>query len=82
VDGRAVELTVLEFDLLYLLASNRGIVFSREALIARVWGGDTYVTERNVDTIIKRLRRKLESIPSNPRYILTVWGAGYKFAEA
>ncbi|HSK09775.1 MAG TPA: response regulator transcription factor [Vicinamibacterales bacterium] len=81
VDGRAVELTVLEFDLLYLLASNPGIVFSREALIARVWGGDTYVTERNVDTIVKRLRRKVEADPSDPKYLLTVWGSGYKFAE-
>jgi DNA-binding response OmpR family regulator len=82
IDGRAIDLTVLEFDMLYLLASNRGIVFSREALISRVWGGDTYVTERNVDTIVKRLRRKLEPDPANPRYVLTVWGTGYKFAEA
>ena len=80
-DGREVELTVLEFDLLYLLASNPGIVFSREALIARVWGGDTYVTERNVDTIVRRLRRKIEATASDPRFILTVWGSGYKFAE-
>jgi DNA-binding response OmpR family regulator len=82
LDGRDVELTVLEFDLLYLLASNRGIVFGRDALISRVWGGDTYVTERNVDTIVKRLRRKIEADPANPRFILTVWGSGYKFAEA
>ncbi|MBP1636648.1 MAG: arlR [Acidobacteria bacterium] len=81
VEGREVELTVLEFDLLYLLASNPGIVFTREALIARVWGGDTYVTERNVDTIVKRLRRKIEADASDPRFILTVWGSGYKFAE-
>jgi two-component system OmpR family response regulator/two-component system alkaline phosphatase synthesis response regulator PhoP len=81
VHDREVELTSLEFDLLYLLAANRGIVFSREALVARVWGGDTYVTERNVDTIIKRLRRKLEDDAADPRLILTVWGAGYKFAD-
>ncbi|RPJ53215.1 MAG: DNA-binding response regulator [Acidobacteria bacterium] len=81
VDGREVELTVLEFDLLYLLASNPGIVFSREALVLRVWGGDTYVTERNVDTIVKRLRKKIEGDASQPKYILTVWGSGYKFAE-
>lgn len=81
VDGREVELTVLEFDLLHLLASNPGIVYSREALIARVWGGDTYVTERNVDTIVKRLRRKIEPAGPDPRFILTVWGSGYKFAE-
>ncbi len=81
VQDREIELTSLEFDLLYLLAANRGIVFSREALVARVWGGDTYVTERNVDTIIKRLRRKLDDDAANPRLILTVWGAGYKFAD-
>jgi DNA-binding response OmpR family regulator len=81
-NGVEIELTALEFDLLYLLASNRGIVFSREALVARVWGGNTYVTERNVDTIIKRLRRKLDDDAASPRLILTIWGAGYKFADA
>lgn len=81
VGDRDVDLTVLEFDLLYLLASHRGIVFTREALVSRVWGADTYVVERNVDTIVKRLRRKIEPDPANPTYILTVWGSGYKFAE-
>jgi DNA-binding response OmpR family regulator len=81
IGDREIELTVLEFDLLYLLASNRGIVFSREALVQRVWGGDTYVTERNVDTIVKRLRRKIEPDAANPTFILTVWGTGYKFAD-
>jgi DNA-binding response OmpR family regulator len=82
IGDREIELTVLEFELLYLLASNRGIVFSRDALVTRVWGGDTYVTERSVDTIIKRLRRKIEPDPAEPKYILTVWGTGYKFADA
>ncbi len=82
LDGDDIELTALEFELLYLLASNRGIVFSREALVARVWGGDTHVTERSVDTIIKRLRRKIDPDAVNPRFIVTVWGAGYKFADA
>ena len=81
VDDREIELTVLEFDLLYLLASNRGLVFSRDALVTRVWGGDTYVTERSVDTVVKRLRRKIEADPADPRFILTVWGTGYKFAD-
>jgi DNA-binding response OmpR family regulator len=80
-DGREIDLTAHEFDLLYLLASNRGIVFSREALVQRVWGDDTHVTERSVDTLIKRLRRKIESEPDEPRLILTVWGTGYKFAD-
>ena len=82
VDGREIELTVHEFDLLYLLASNRGIVFSRDALMQRVWGDDTHITERSVDTLVKRVRRKVENDPANPQYILTVWGAGYKFADA
>lgn len=82
LDGRDIELTALEFELLYLLASNRGIVFSREALVARVWGGDTHVTERSVDTIVKRLRRKIDPETATPRFIVTVWGAGYKFADA
>jgi DNA-binding response OmpR family regulator len=57
-------------------------VFSRDALVQRVWGGDTHITERSVDTLIKRLRKKIEGDPAEPRYILTVWGTGYKFADA
>ena len=62
-------------------ASNRGIVFSRDALVQRVWGGDTHITERSVDTLVKRLRRKIEKDPANPAVILTVWGSGYKAAD-
>jgi DNA-binding response OmpR family regulator len=82
VDGAEVDLTAHEFDLLYVLASSRGIVFSRDALVQRVWGGDTHITERSVDTLIKRLRKKIEGDSAEPRYILTVWGTGYKFADA
>jgi DNA-binding response OmpR family regulator len=81
IDGREVELTAHEFDLLYLLASNPGIVFSREALVQRVWGGDTHVTDRSVDTLVKRVRRKIDDDPADPRFIMTVWGTGYKFAD-
>jgi DNA-binding response OmpR family regulator len=81
LDGREIDLTAHEFDMLYLLASNRGIVFSRDVLVQRVWGDDTHVTERSVDTLIKRLRRKIEPDPDEPRFILTVWGTGYKFAD-
>ena len=81
VGGREVELTGREFDLLHLLASHPGIVFSREALVQRVWRGDTFVTARNIDTLVKRLRQKVESNPSEPALILTVWGAGYKAAD-
>ena len=82
VRGQRVELTKQEFDVLYLLASRRGIVFSRAAIIAKVWGGDTYVTERTVDSVISRLRRKIEEDPNDPEMLLTAWGVGYKFADA
>jgi DNA-binding response OmpR family regulator len=81
VEGRDVELTDQEFRLLHLLASHPGIVFGREALLTRIWRGDTFVTVRSVDTLVKRLRRRIEPDPANPRYLLTVWGVGYKFAD-
>jgi len=81
VVGRDVELTDQEFRLLHLLATHAGIVFSREALLSRIWRGDTFVTVRSVDTLVKRLRRRIESDPANPRLLLTVWGVGYKFAD-
>ncbi len=81
VDGRDVELTDQEFRLLQLLAAHAGIVFSREALLAKIWRGDTFVTVRSVDTLVKRLRRRIEADPATPRYLLTVWGVGYKFAD-
>jgi DNA-binding response OmpR family regulator len=81
VRGQPIELTKQEFDLLYLLAARPGIVFSREALLARVWGGDTYVTERTVDTVVSRLRRKIEHDAQDPELILTAWGVGYKFVD-
>jgi two-component system, OmpR family, response regulator len=76
-----IELTAREFDLLYLLATHPGMVFSREALLGRIWRGDTHVTERSVDTLVKRLRKKIEADPTEPVLLLTVWGAGYKFAD-
>jgi DNA-binding response OmpR family regulator len=81
VDGKDVELTDQEFRLLHLLATHAGIVFSREALLAKVWRGDTFVTVRSVDTLVKRLRRRIEPNAAEPKYLLTVWGVGYKLAE-
>jgi DNA-binding response OmpR family regulator len=81
VTGRDVDLTDQEFRLLYLLASHAGIVFSREALLSKIWRGDTFVTVRSVDTLVKRLRRRIESDSKNPQLLLTVWGVGYKFAD-
>jgi DNA-binding response OmpR family regulator len=81
VRGGAVELTKQEFDLLYLLAARPGIVFSRVALLSKVWSDDTYVTERTVDTVVSRLRRKIERDAQDPELILTAWGVGYKFVD-
>jgi DNA-binding response OmpR family regulator len=77
-DGRAIPMTTLEFDLLYFLAARPGKVFSREALMTQVWGSDRVVDERSIDSLVSRLRRKLESDPASPRYLQTVWGAGYR----
>ncbi len=81
VADRPVELTSQEFQLLHVLLSHPGIVFSREALLQQVWKGDTFVTVRSVDTLVKRLRKKIEENPSDPSVILTVWGSGYKAAD-
>jgi DNA-binding response OmpR family regulator len=81
LDGRALELTPHEFDVLYLLAAQPGIVFTRDMLLNRVWSADVHVTERSVDTVVKRLRQKIERDTATPEFILTVWGTGYKFRE-
>jgi DNA-binding response OmpR family regulator len=81
-EGRPVPLTTLEFDLLYFLASRPGRVFSREALLEQVWGSDRVVDDRSIDSLVSRVRRKLEDDPAKPRYVQTVWGAGYRFSES
>ena len=79
--GVLVELTAKEFDLLQFLMRNPGRVFSRPQLIDRVWGADYYVGSRTVDVHVRRLREQVEPQPSDPQYIKTVWGVGYKFAD-
>jgi DNA-binding response OmpR family regulator len=81
-EGRSVPLTTLEFDLLYFMASRPGRVFSREALMEQVWGSDRVVDDRSIDSLVSRLRHKLERNPAEPRYVQTVWGAGYRFSES
>jgi DNA-binding response OmpR family regulator len=81
VRGQPVDLTRQEFDLLHRLVSRPGIVFSRAMLLESVWNDDAYVTDRTVDTVISRLRRKIEQDPQDPELILTAWGVGYKFAD-
>ena len=77
-----IEVTRQEFNLLCVLASSPGIVFTRERLLSRVWQEQSFVTGRSVDTLVKRLRKKIEVDPAVPKLILTVWGDGYKFADA
>jgi two-component system, OmpR family, alkaline phosphatase synthesis response regulator PhoP len=81
-DGSDVWLTPQEFALLHLLMSHPGVVFSRDDLLARIWAGHVFVTARGVDTLVKRVRRKVEPNPNQPIRIVTVRGSGYKFAEA
>jgi DNA-binding response OmpR family regulator len=57
-------------------------VFSRSTIITKIWGADTYVTERTVDSVISRLRRKIEQDPDDPEMLLTAWGVGYNFVDA
>jgi DNA-binding response OmpR family regulator len=79
--GDLIDLTTLEFDLIYFLATRPGRVFSREGLMEHVWGGERVVDDRSIDSLISRLRRKLERDPAKPRWVQTVWGAGYRFAK-
>ncbi|WP_347488729.1 response regulator transcription factor [Desulfoscipio sp. XC116] len=78
--GRAVELTVREFDLLLILARHPGRIFTREVLLEQVWGPRYFGEPRVVDVYIRRLRQKIEPDTANPRWIMTRWGAGYYFA--
>jgi DNA-binding response OmpR family regulator len=82
VNGRDVDLTGNEFQLLSVLLAHPGIVFTRETLLNRVWKDHTFVTVRSVDTLVKRVRKKIETNPAEPSVILTVWGAGYKGGDA
>jgi two-component system alkaline phosphatase synthesis response regulator PhoP len=77
--GQRIDLTGKEFDVLRLLAVNRGRIVTRDRLLDEVWGYEHYPTTRTVDNHILRLRQKLEANPSDPRHILSVYGEGYKF---
>jgi len=81
VKDAEVELTAREFDLLWHFASHRGRVFSRTQLLDSVWGYNHQGYEHTVNTHINRLRNKIEIDPSDPRYVQTVWGVGYRFKD-
>jgi two-component system OmpR family response regulator len=79
--GKEVELNPKEFELLALLLRNRGQVINREQILRKVWGYDFIGNDRTVDVHVRWIRQKLEADPENPRYLITVRGYGYKFAE-
>ncbi|MCU7845356.1 MAG: response regulator transcription factor [Candidatus Thiodiazotropha sp. (ex Monitilora ramsayi)] len=81
IDGKPIELTAREFDLLLFFVRHPGRVFSRIQLLDQVWGYNHDGYEHTVNSHINRLRAKIERDPADPRYVLTVWGVGYKFSE-
>ena len=81
IDNKAIELTAREFDLLLHFARHPGRVYSRLQLLDQVWGYGHEGYEHTVNSHINRLRAKIENDPAKPRYVLTVWGVGYKFSE-
>ncbi len=81
VQGRAMSLSLKEFDLLLFLAQNPRRVFSRTQLLENVWGYEAFGDASTVTVHIRRVREKIEPDPGNPQHILTVWGVGYKFED-
>jgi DNA-binding response OmpR family regulator len=77
--GRAVEITPIEFKLIAAFIRQRGHTLSRDKLLDQVWGRETFVTDRVVDTHITNLRKKIEAEPSRPRFLVSVRGMGYRF---
>ena len=81
VDGRTLDLTYVEFELLRSLVAQPGKVFSRRALLQAIWGDSAYREPRTIDVHVRHLREKIEPDPSEPELILTVRGAGYRLRE-
>jgi DNA-binding response OmpR family regulator len=81
LDGKPVQLTYVEFELLRTMASSPGRVFSRKMLLEELWGGSEYREPRTIDVHVRHLREKLERVPGEPELIHTVRGAGYRFRE-
>ena len=81
-DGKQVQLTYVEFELLRILAGNPGRVYTRQMLLEALWGGSEYREPRTIDVHVRHLREKLEQDPSEPELIFTVRGVGYRFRDA
>ncbi|WP_313893037.1 response regulator transcription factor [Psychrobacillus sp.] len=80
VDGNEITLSSKEFELLYFLSKNKNQVFSKSQLLDAIWGHAAYGDENTITVYIRRIREKFEVDPSNPTYIKTVWGVGYKLS--
>jgi two-component system alkaline phosphatase synthesis response regulator PhoP len=76
-----LKLTSLEVEILRYMIDHRGEVVTREDLLDKIWGYEKFPTTRTVDNHILKLRKKIEKDPSNPRYILSVYGGGYRFVD-
>ncbi len=81
LDNTVVDLTKKEFELIYLLAKNKGVSYTREKLLDLIWGYQFEGYDHTVNSHINRLRAKIEVEPSKPKFILTSWGVGYKFND-
>lgn len=79
--GQVVDLTAKEFEILALLAANPGQVLTRAQIYEHIWGEGSEVDESSITVFMRKIREKIEDNPSQPRYLLTVWRVGYKFAE-
>jgi DNA-binding response OmpR family regulator len=79
LEGEAVELTTMEFEILHLLMKSPGKVFDRDQIMDSLRGLDWEAFDRSVDVLVSRLRQKLKDDPKSPRFIRTIWGRGYKF---
>lgn len=79
--GEPLDMTAKEFEILALLAANPGQVFTRSQIFEHIWGRESDVDENSITVFIRKIREKIEDNPSQPKYLLTVWRVGYKFAE-
>ena len=79
VNGEEIQMTSKEFSILLLLAENPNIVFTKEQIFEKIWGGEVYSDTATVPVHIQKIRKKIEKDPSNPEYIETLWGTGYRF---
>ncbi|GBF34761.1 response regulator [Desulfocucumis palustris] len=79
INGKEVQLTTKEYELLLFLSSNPDIVFSKEHILTTIWGDDYYGDTATVAVHIQKIRKKIEKDPSNPEFIETLWGTGYRF---